>query len=128
MSDFFSAADMAELEAVAYSAMAGTLVIKRQTNSSNGDGTFSTTFPAVGTVPCHVWQYRQGVEQVTGAQVQSIARWYVAVPNGTDIREIDRCDYNGTVTYLITDVPLGVTWKPHIECLAQTYNRELRTT
>lgn len=127
MSDFFSAADMAEFEDVAASAMAGTLVIKRETRTGDGIGGFTTAFLPVGTVSCHIWRFRYGDEYVTGAQVQSRAQWYVAVPNGTDIREIDICDYNGTVTYQITSVPLGVTWNPQIQCEAVTYNRELRT-
>lgn len=127
MSDFFSSADMAELEAVAESAMAGTLVIKRETRSADGMGGFTTTYPAVGTVACHIWRDRYGNEKTAGAQVLSEANWYVAVPNGTDIREIDYAEYNGTVTYQITQVPLGITWNPHIRCEAVTLNRELRT-
>ncbi len=127
MSDFFSAADMAELETVAASAMAGTLVIKRQTNTPDGMGGNTTAFLPVGTVACHIWPYRQGMEQIAGAQVESVARWFVAVPNGTDIREVDYGEYNGRITFQIVTVPKDVTWNPHIQCEAVTYNRELRT-
>jgi hypothetical protein len=125
--DFFSAADLVELRAVALSAMAGTLVIKRPTRSADGMGGFSESYVAMGTVACHIWPARYSNEQVAGAQVQSIANWRVAVPVGTDIREIDYGQYNGTATYQIIAVPKDVTWAAHIECDAVTYNRELRT-
>jgi len=127
MSDFFSAADLTELRAVADSAMAGTLVIRRQARSSNGMGGFSTTYPAVGTVICHIWPTRQPDEVVSGARVVSRAEWNLGVPFGTDIRETtDWGEYNGTVTLQIVSVQKPVTWQAQIMCQAITVNRELK--
>lgn len=126
MSDFFSTADRAELEAVAESAMAGTLVIKRKSEVPNGMGGGMVTYPAIGTVPCHIWRNRYANELVTGGQVKSRADWYIAVPVGTDIRETTDWGICDGVTYQITHVPQGVTWNPHVRCEAMTYNRELK--
>lgn len=126
MGEFFSDADMAELQTVAESAMSGTLVIKRPVRTSDGMGGYTEVYTPVGTVPCHIWRTREANEIVSGAMVQSKADWYVAVPVGTDIREIDYGEYNGITTYQIIHVPLDVTWNPHIRCEAITLNRELR--
>lgn len=126
MSDFFSATDLTELRGVATSAMAGTLVIKRPTRTSDGMGGFTEAYGAVGTVTCHIWRTREANEMVAGAMVQSKAEWYVGVPFGTDIREIDRAEYNGTTTYQIVHVPKDVTWQAQLRCEAVTLNRELR--
>lgn len=126
MSDFFSAADLTELRTVAQSAMAGTLIIKRQTRSGDGMGGFSTTYPAVGTVTAHVWRTREADERVTGGMVQSKVEWNVAVPFGTDIREIDYAEYNGLTTLQIVHVEKPTTWQAQVMCGAVTYNRELR--
>jgi hypothetical protein len=126
MSDFFSTDDLAELQEVGTSAMAGTLVIRRQTNTPNGMGGSNTTYPAVGTVPCHIWRTKEANEMVAGAMVRSKAEWYVAVPVGTDIREATDWGICDNTTYQIVHVPAGITWKPHLRCEAITYNRELK--
>ncbi len=126
--DFFSAVDMAELKAVGESAMGGMLVIYRFTEASNGMGSGIEQHVPVGTVPCHIWRNRYAEEKITGAQVKSIAAWYVAVPVGTDIRETTDWGVCNDVTYQITHVPVGVTWNAHIRCEAETYNRELKLT
>lgn len=127
MSDFFSAADLTELRAVADSAMAGTLVIKRQTNALDGMGGFTDTYVAVGTVTAHVWRTKEANEMVAGAMVQSKVEWNIAVPFNTDIREIDYGEYNGTVTLQIVSVEKPTTWQAHLKCGAITLNRELRS-
>lgn len=126
MSDFFTAAELDELQDVAESAMAGTMVIRRQALAANGQGGYSTTYPVVGTVSCHIWRNRYANEKTVGAQVKSIADWYVAVPVGTDIRETTDWGVVGTVTLQITHVPAQVTWNPHLRCEAVSYNRELK--
>lgn len=123
---FFDANDLADLQAVAESAMGGTLVIRRQTNTPNGMGGFSTTYPAVGTVPCHIWRTKEASEIVAGARVVSKGEWFVAVPAGTDIRETTDWGVCDGVTYQIVHVPAGVTWQGHLRCEAITYNRELK--
>ena len=126
MSDFFTAAELAELQTVAESAMAGTMVIRRKVEARNQQGGAWTTYPAVGTVDCHIWRNRYANEKVVGAQVKSVADWYVAVPVGTDIRETTDWGVVGSVTYQITHVPAGVTWNPHLRCEAVTFNGELK--
>lgn len=127
MSDFFSAADLVELREAAESAMAGTLVIRRQVRASNGMGGYSTTYPAVGTVTCHIWRTKEANEVVTGAMVRSKAEWFVGVPYGTDIRETtDWGEVNGTVTMQIVHVQQATTWQAQTLCEAITYNRELK--
>lgn len=123
---FFDASDLAELQAVGESAMAGTLVIRRQTRTSNGMGGFSTTYPPVGTVPVHIWRTKEATELVAGARVQSVAEWYLGVPVGTDIRETtDWGECNG-ITYQVIHVPKGTTWQGHLRAEAITHNNELR--
>lgn len=125
---FFGTADMDELEDVALSAMSGSAVIRRQTRTASGMGTYSESYPAVGTVPVHIWRTQEVSSRVAGAQVNSIAEWFIAVPNGTDLRETtDWIVYEDT-TYQIVHVPVGVTWNPHLRAEAITNNRELRGT
>ena len=126
MSDFFSTTDLTELRAAANSAMSGTLVIKRPVRTPDGMAGFTEAYVAVGTVACHIWRTKEASEMVAGAMVQSKAEWYVAVPVGTDIREIDYGVYNGITTYQIVDVPKDTTWQAHLQCGAMTLNRELR--
>lgn len=128
MGDFFSATDMAELQAVGASAMGGTLVIYRLMEDPNGMGGGDEQHVPVGTVPCHIWRNRYANEKITGGQVKSVADWYVAVPVGTDIHETTDWGVCAGVTYQITHVPAGVTWNPHVRCEAETYNRELKLT
>lgn len=127
MSDFFSTADLTELRGVATSAMSGTLIIKRPVRSADGMGGFSEAYTAVGTVACHIWRTRVANEITAGAMVQSRAEWYIGVPFGTDIREIDYGEYNGTTTYQIVHVPKDTTWQAQLRCEAVTLNRELRS-
>lgn len=128
MSDFFTAAELAELQGVAESAMGGTMVIYRLQGTKNGMGGDTEAHVPVGTVNCHIWRNRYATEKVAGGQVKSMADWYVAVPVGTDIRETTDWGVVGGVTYQITHVPAGVTWNPHLRCEAETYNRELKLT
>lgn len=126
MSDFFSAADLAELQEVGESAMPDTGVIRRETLASTGRGTFATTYPAVGTVPVHIWRTKEANEIDGGSRVVSKAEWYCAVPTGTDIRETTDWLIVDSTTYQIVHVPAGVSYKPHLRCEAITHNRELK--
>jgi len=126
MSDFFSATDLTELRGVATSAMSGTLVIKRPVRTPDGMGGFTEAYTAVGTVACHIWRTKEANERMAGAMVQSVAEWYIGVPYGTDIREIDYGEYNGTTTYQIVHVPKDTTWQAQLRCEAMTLNREVR--
>lgn len=111
---------------VEQSAMSGTAVIRRPTNTPDGTGSFIESLMAIGTVPCDVWAVSQRLsEAVGGGQVLSRGDWYITVPFGTDVKATDIIDV-GSKSFEVTFVPNGATWQSALRVEANSYNEEQR--
>ena len=118
-------AELAAMRTVEQSAMSGTAVIKRATNTPDGTGSFTESFAAIGTVVCDVWAVSQRVEVIGGAQILSRGDWYITVPYGTDVKATDIIDV-GSKSFEVTFVPSGATWQTAMRVEANTFNEENR--
>lgn len=111
---------------VEQSAMTGTAIIKRSTNTPDGTGSFFEALAAIGTVACDVWPAGQKFpERVTGGQVVSRGEWYITVPFGTDVKATDIIDV-GSKSFEVVFVPNGSTLQTAIRVEANSYNEEQR--
>lgn len=121
-----TAAELAAMRTVEQSAMSGTAVIKRVTNTPDGTGSFTEAFAAVGTVVCDVWPADRSMgEPVSGGQIVSRGEWYITIPFGTDVKASDIINV-GAKSYEVTFVPNGATWQTAMRVEANTYNEETR--
>lgn len=121
-----TAAELAAMRTVEQSAMSGTAVIRRATNTPDGTGSFTESLAAIGTVSCDVWAVSQRLnEAVGGAQILSRGDWYITVPYGTDVKATDIIDV-GSKSYEVVFVPNGSTWQTALRVEANSYNEEQR--
>lgn len=121
-----SAAELAAMRTVEQSAMSGTAVIRRATNTPDGTGSFTESLAAIGTVSCDVWAVSQRLnEAVGGDQILSRGDWYITIPYGTDVKATDIIDV-GSKSYEVVFVPNGASWQTALRVEANSYNEEQR--
>lgn len=75
--------------------MPDTATILRYPTATSGPGGWSQDYEAVATTRCLFLGLPAPSEQTAGAELASLARWKLVVPNGTDIQPSDRIQING---------------------------------
>lgn len=91
--------------------LAGTAVIHTATKTADGQGGYTWTYAASGTVDARLSpEQLRGGENAVGSRVAEVAPWILTVPASTSIDEDDRVVYNG-VTYEVSEVLTWVPWE-----------------
>lgn len=104
-----STAELVQMRHTADSYLAGTAVIHTATKTSDGQGGYTWTYAATGTVDARLSpEMLRGAEAITGSRVAEVSPWILTVPASTSIDEDDRVVYNA-VTYEVSEV---LTWTP----------------
>lgn len=88
----------------------GTVVLSRLTRTGDGQGGFTASYAASGTVSCRLSPIDNGDEGVVADRVAEVDKWMLTVPAGTDVIETDRAVHAG-VTYEIEHVRTRVPWE-----------------
>lgn len=122
-----SASDLAWMQTTQQQAMPGTVVIERYTMTSDGMGGTYQTWAAAGTVIGRIYPRTstQFGEGVSGAQPQSITRWFATMPVGTDVNEADRLVY-ASRTWEIIGTNNDESWQTAVHCEVSAFNEERR--
>lgn len=89
-----NAAELASLQAEELLAMPDTAVILRRIGTNSSGGTGGSYLP-VGTTRCRVTASLAANEPIIAAELASLTRYQMVVPDGTDIRPSDRIVYSG---------------------------------
>jgi SPP1 family predicted phage head-tail adaptor len=118
-----TAAELTELRAVQALALPGTAIVERQTLVADGMGGQAETWSPVGTVAARLYPMSMlgRAEPAIGGQVQSITRWDLTLPHGTDVTAADRIRYGGRA-FQITNVNNDEAYQTAVRCELIAYN------
>lgn len=107
-----STAELVQMRHTADTYLAGTAVIHTATKTADGQGGYTWTYAATGTVDARLSpeDQRSGGEPIVGSRVAEVAPWILTVPASTSIDEDDRVVYN-TVTYEVSEVLTCIPWE-----------------
>jgi hypothetical protein len=115
---FFTTAELSDLKAIENSAMPSSLVHKRPTYASNGQGGQTLGTPTtIGTYPGRI--YSKGVDEVTiGGQVRSVETFDVAIAAATVVLPDDYFETGGATFRAIGAAsPLSYETATHVLCV-----------
>ena len=106
-----STAELVQMRHTADAYLPGTAVIHTATKAGDGQGGYTWTYAATGTVDARLSpEMLRGDEATVGSRVAEVSPWILTVPNGTSIDEDDRVVYN-TVTYEVSEVLRWTPWE-----------------
>lgn len=123
-----SSADLTYMQGVQDTAQPGTVMIERYTYTSDGQGGYTETWAAVGTVTGRIYPMvrRGNAEGAAGAQVISETVWVATFPIGTDVTAKDRLRYNAR-TWEVLRTNNDEMWQTAVRCELSSQNEEART-
>jgi head-tail adaptor len=102
-----SAAEIAEMQAVATASLNTSCQIQRSTLTADGYGSSSETWTTVATVNVTLAQPSEGQLQKYAERIGGLASWLVRFPYGTDVRVNDQLIVGGVT--LRVEAPLFPT-------------------
>lgn len=127
MSSLLAANDLVWMRAQQERIQPGTAVISRATLNSDGMGGNTETWGAIGTVTARLYPMaqRSDREMVTGGQIVSKSRWFVTMPNGTDVQPTDRVTMEGR-TFEVTFINNDESFMTALRVEVVAHNEETR--
>jgi hypothetical protein len=97
-------AELVQARAVANKFLQGTAVVLTQSLAADGQGGFTDTYVASGTVAARLaYERLRGGEAPAAGRLIEMGNWVLTVPAGTSVGETDRVRFD-SVVYEVTEV------------------------
>lgn len=115
MTQILQTADLTWMRGIQERIQPGTAIVYRSTQTTDGMGGFDEAWAAVGTVSARLLP-PSGVEKIAGEQPSSITRWYITLPQSTDVTAKDRISYNSARMFEVDVVNNDESWHTALRC------------
>lgn len=109
-----TAGEILQMRATVDDALPSAAVILRRTDASDGQGGYTQSFAAVGTVDCRLSPRsggEAGGEEIHGDRMAYVSEWILTTPALTDIRPTDRVTVDGDRTYEVNALRARRSWE-----------------